>query len=96
MSHTMLFQSILRPLPGCLLLSAPRGISLSHTSHPKHEQGSTCEKCRAAIIYTGIFSFQQEGDIFSLLHSWLQTGMLSKGAPKHPQCANMRVDLQIA
>ena len=94
--HTMLFQSMLHLLPGCPLLRAPRGISLSHTSNTKHVQGSTCEKCRAAIIYMRIFSLQQEGAIFSLIHRWLQTGMLSKGAPKHPQCANVHVDLRIA
>lgn len=91
----MLFRSVLHPQPGCPLLSAPRGISPSHASHPGHAQGSTGEKGRAATIFTWILLFQQEGAVFCLPHRWLQTGMLSKGAPQHPQCVNMHVDLQM-
>lgn len=85
---TMLFQSMLHPLPERLLLCAPQGISLNHSSHPNIHGPLLVRKAKQWLFTQGS-PFQQEGSIFILLHSWLQTGMLSNSARKHPQCANM-------
>lgn len=74
----------------------PEGVSLSNTSHPKCAQGSTREKCRTAIIYMQIFSFQQEGAVFSpssqmaanrdFIQRCIETSTVHKHAPGSPNC----------